>query len=37
MSKTWKWISGILAGLVIIIAISYYAGWLKFGKISFGK
>lgn len=37
MSKTWKWILGILVAIVVIIVVGYYSGWLKFGKISFGK
>lgn len=35
--KSMKWAVGILVGLVVIVAIAYYAGWLKFGKISFGN
>lgn len=36
MSTTWKWVIGILLGLIVVTAIAYYAGWLKFGKIVFG-
>lgn len=31
-----KWVIGIVVVLLIFGGIAYYAGWLKFGKLSLG-